>query len=338
MQTKSSFIEVIKEHKSQLMFFILLVGVMGPTIFLLIKNIMIIRPWMMSGQFKEPSVGWPVLSDMWITVVGALVSWALNAFLNKFTWNFYYRECKEKNDEEARIAKTQKMVDNTFRTIFFTVASVWGYVLGFREEYFPMAIGGRGDFTHMFDNYPSCELPAGFKQYYLGIMGYHVFMLVYHSILEKVRHDYMETMFHHVLVLSLFSTVYFLNYLRFSLVVLVMNDIPDIFIQALRVVVETNYKRLTVFIGYCTLYSWIYFRQITLAYFIYRSLWQAPNIFHGRTDIQATELITVLFTLLLFLNSYWLTLLLKALVRYKRHGEAAINELKETDNLKQKKQ
>ena len=46
----------------------------------------------------------------------------------------------------------------------------------------------------------------------------------------------------------------------------------------------------------------------------------------------------MLFSLLFLLNTYWLSLLLKALVRYKRYGEAAINELKETDSLNKKKQ
>ena len=144
-----------------------------------------------------------------------------------------------------------------------------------------MILGGGGDFTHMYDNYPSCSLSKGFKYYYLGIMGYHAFMLFYHTFVDQIRHDYMEALFHHVLVLVLFISVYMLNFLRISLAVLVLNDIPDIFIQALRVVVEMNYKRLTVFIGYCTLYSWIIFRQGVFAYFIYRSCYMAPDVFGG---------------------------------------------------------
>jgi hypothetical protein len=152
----SNPLEVIKEHKSQLLFFVLLVGIVAPVIIYLMYTITIVRAWMFSGKFPEPNIGWPMLSDLWITGVGAIASWALNIFINKFAWKFYYDRCKEKNDEEVRIAKTQKMIDNTFRAVFFTIASVWGIYLGRTEEYFPWILGGSGDFSHMYVNYPSC--------------------------------------------------------------------------------------------------------------------------------------------------------------------------------------
>ncbi len=70
----------------------------------------------------------------------------------------------------------------------------------------------------------------GFKTYYLGILGYHVFMLVYHTLVDEIRHDYMTMLYHHTLTLVLFISVYMLNFLRISLAVLVINDVPDIFI------------------------------------------------------------------------------------------------------------
>ena len=76
---------MIKEHKSQLVIFLVLVCVVGPIIAYMLYTISIVRPWMMSGKFPEPNIGWPMLSDLWITGVGMIVSWALNVFINKYT-------------------------------------------------------------------------------------------------------------------------------------------------------------------------------------------------------------------------------------------------------------
>jgi hypothetical protein len=64
-----------------------------------------------------------------IIVGGCVVSWTTMIVINKTTWNFFYSHCKEKQDEEVRLAKTKKMVDNCYRSFFFTVVSVWGYII-----------------------------------------------------------------------------------------------------------------------------------------------------------------------------------------------------------------
>ena len=198
-----------------------------------------VRAWMMSGEFAEPSNGWPLYTDLYRTCIGCAISWPMMLIINKYSWGFFYRICKEKKDEEVRIAKTKKMVDNAYRAIYFTFASIWAFVLGRNTELLPTALGGTSDFNHMFSNYPSIDMPAGFKAFYLGTMGYHLHMMLFHSFFDHIRHDYFEMMFHHILALALFTTTYMLNFSRVGYVVLFMHDVSDASTQLLRCIVET---------------------------------------------------------------------------------------------------
>lgn len=123
---------------------------------------------MLSGQFQEPKNGWPTISDFYISCIGCAVSSILMLVIKKTTWNHFYSVCKEKEDKEVRIAKTKKAVDNCYRALYFIFASLWAYWICKDTEFLPLALGGKGDFRHMFTNYPSLDMPSGFKAFSLG--------------------------------------------------------------------------------------------------------------------------------------------------------------------------
>ena len=103
----------MKEHKSQLFFFV--IGVLAiPATLRFFREFHEVREWMMS-EFPEPSYGWPQYSDFWITMVGCAVSWITQIVLNKVTWRFFYESCKEKENEEVRLSKTQKSCDHFYK-------------------------------------------------------------------------------------------------------------------------------------------------------------------------------------------------------------------------------
>ena len=76
-----------------------------PTTLHVFKEYREVREWMMNN-FQEPEYGWPQYSDFYITVIGCVVSWITMVVMEKFTWKFFYDVCKEKDNEEIRIAKT----------------------------------------------------------------------------------------------------------------------------------------------------------------------------------------------------------------------------------------
>lgn len=110
----------------------------------LFSKISLIKEWTMK-RYPEPPGGWPELKDFWITIVGAIVIYITQAICRKLTFNYFYTYCKEKNDEEIRLAKTKKSCDSFYKTIYYSFAVVWGYTLVKDLYFIPPALLGKGD-------------------------------------------------------------------------------------------------------------------------------------------------------------------------------------------------
>ena len=96
------------------------------------------------------------------------------------------------------------------------------------SNFLPRSLFGSGDLSHVHDNYPLVKWPAGLKTYYLATMGYHLHMLIHHS-LDNVRHDYMEMMLHHIVTMFLYGFSYLVNTTLGGAVIMYLHDIADIF-------------------------------------------------------------------------------------------------------------
>lgn len=62
--------------------------------------------------------------------------------MNMLTYDFFYRTCKEKKDEELRISKTLKACNSFYKAIYYICVTIWGYYI-LRDQYFvpPMLLG-----------------------------------------------------------------------------------------------------------------------------------------------------------------------------------------------------
>ena len=148
--------------------------------------------------------------------------------MNKLTWNFFYDNCKEKENEAIRLAKTQKSCDHFYKGFYFVIATVWGYIVMKDSNFLPTSLLGVGDFRRAFDNYPQVSWPRGLKGYYLGTMGYHLHMLLHH-VMDHVRHDYVEMMLHHIVTMFLYGFSFMMNMTLAGAVVMYLHDIADVF-------------------------------------------------------------------------------------------------------------
>ena len=126
---KASPWQVAKEHKSQLIFLIVTLGLMAPASIVVGREISDIRSWMMSGKFPEPSAGWPMWEDMLVSLVGCAISWICLSITKRVAWGFFAGICKEQKDKEVHHAKTKKMVESIYRCMFFTFATLWAFYI-----------------------------------------------------------------------------------------------------------------------------------------------------------------------------------------------------------------
>jgi hypothetical protein len=127
-------------------------------------------------HYKEPEAGWNKFSDFHITIVGALVSYILQIVVDKVAYNFFYTYCKEKDDEELRIAKSKKACYSFYKGLYFIIVTIWGYLILKDEKFIPPELMGRGSVETMNVDFPTIFLqhPHTIRYYYLGTLGYHV--------------------------------------------------------------------------------------------------------------------------------------------------------------------
>lgn len=89
----NSPLEVIKRHKSQLVFLLVTLGLMCPAVYFLSLEITELRQWMF--QFSPPAHGFPMWADFYYSLGSCAVSWVLLALVKRLTWDFFAGVCKE---------------------------------------------------------------------------------------------------------------------------------------------------------------------------------------------------------------------------------------------------
>lgn len=82
--------------------------------------------------------------------------------------------CKEKKDQKMIEFRAAKMAFNLYRTIYFTIATYYGYVVMKDTIDLPPSLGGTGDINNWFVDYPYRETSIDVKTYQVFTMGYHV--------------------------------------------------------------------------------------------------------------------------------------------------------------------
>lgn len=274
----------------------------------------------MKAHHKEPDYGWPAYSDFYITFVAGLISMAVNKVFNAVTWNFFYAYCKEKKDEEVRLAKTKKACNSFYKVCYFTFATSWGYYILKDEPYLPPELLGHGDIEKVNETYPTPPWPAGFRLYYLGTMGYHVHQLLSHA-LEDVRNDFVEMFLHHIVTLLLYGFSYLTMMTAGGAMIMYLHDWADIFAGVVRCFTETTILPMTLFgiTGMAT--SWAYTRLYVFPNVIWVSCFKY-HIYGPDHDFFAVKYFGILLSVLAVLHFHWFVIIIKSIHRYAFKGKA----------------
>ena len=92
-----------------------------------------------------PGYRWPEVTDLWFAGVTAIIFLILEKIIEELLYPWYYKYCKEKNDEVARDMRTRKGIKNIFKTCYFICASIFGWYTMKDSFILPPSLGGNGD-------------------------------------------------------------------------------------------------------------------------------------------------------------------------------------------------
>ena len=218
---------------------------------------------------KPEGYDFPALSDMKLMAISSVGFAILEYVCRSVLYVAFVPICKEQVDIPQRTWRSGKGAFCTYKFFYFIAATYWGYYCMVDEYYFPAWLGGSGDFTVSFREYPYAKHAYQLKEYSLVTMGYHVGGLINHFINPR-RNDFLEMALHHIVSLYLFGGYYLFNAWETGAVVALLHDIADITANLVKLLAESKFKTSTAVVFVIHMIVWFYTRLFLLPLFIYQ--------------------------------------------------------------------
>ena len=103
----------------------------------------------------------PNYSDLYKTVIGAIVCQVSKAVIRYLTYDFFYSIAKKKDDEVVRKDYATKATTKFYQFFYFTISTAWGYSVLKDTEWLPWYLGGQnnGQLVNTCKNLPFLDYP-----------------------------------------------------------------------------------------------------------------------------------------------------------------------------------
>jgi hypothetical protein len=226
----------------------------------------------------------------------------------------YIKPCKNEPEKEMRAEKVAKYL---FRAIYYLVAIIWGYRVLINQPYMPRALGGKGDFCLIWDNYPYQEHAPELKEYILVLLGYNFGGLISH-FLHSRKNDFIEMGLHHILAIYLTGGGYLVNGWEGSAIITFIHDLADLTTGLVKAGAETKFKNQTALIFVIHMVIWFYSRMVVFPWVIY-TLHVTPVDMGSKYSM---PIFNFFLSCLFMLHCYWFKLFCKMLGRFVSSGVA----------------
>ena len=92
---------------------------------------------------------------------------ALEIVISKFASYLFEPYCKVQDNVEERRIRSAKAAACIYKTLYYTWATAWGYLVLKDQPYFPTLLGGSGEFNLAGNEFPYFNFPDQLKEYIL---------------------------------------------------------------------------------------------------------------------------------------------------------------------------
>jgi len=231
--------------------------------------------------------------------------------------------------------------DSVFKFFYYAAMTTWGLSLLKEQPWVPWVLGGRGETRFCWtDGYPFQEIPDDLKRFYLTAVGYS-FSEIAMLLLDRRLPDFWEMLLHHTIACYLTTFSYLLNYVRIGSLVILLHGATDVLIYASKAMVDTNCNHFIAvsYFGLITVFVWC--RIYVFPVYIMQSAWVESIVEVGAKANYGWGFLNFALCVLFLLHMYWLGLIVKSGLVFKRTGQArdlqanlSSVELKESASVK----
>jgi len=141
---------------------------------------------------------------------------------------------------EAQKALTLTRFENaTWEAVFYTLSAAYGFFVYSQQDWSVWPT------SNIWVNWPLQDMDDIFRGYYLLGLAFYSQALLSLIFFDKPRSDYWEYMLHHVVTIFLITASYYTRIQRYGLVILVLHDFGDIWLNWAKAFKYLKYEMLT---------------------------------------------------------------------------------------------
>jgi hypothetical protein len=213
-----------------------------------------------------------------------------------------------------REGKVSKFATCSFKASFFIVITYFEYTILSQQSFTPSYLFGSGHTINLWtENY---RLTSDLISLFMASLGYHLHSTIYHCFLVERRSDFGEMLLHHALTLWLMVLSYIEGFQRIGLLIVFLNDAPDIFVYLTKALGDTVYVRSSILSYIGLIISYFYFRLVVFPVSLLPSL-----LFESNMHMVARTLYVGFLSTLTLLHAYWFVLILRIGVNLIKTGK-----------------
>ncbi|SBT72782.1 longevity-assurance (LAG1) protein, putative [Plasmodium ovale] len=138
---------------------------------------------------------------------------------------------KKKWSERIRKIKVGRFNLMFFNLFYFSFVSIFGFVALRYQSYFPMEMGGAGNLSEYFADYPNQKTSNLIHLYYFMNGGY-LLTSIYSLVISEKLPDFYENILQHLCAIILVYFSYSHNFIRVGAIIMLCHDICEVFSSA----------------------------------------------------------------------------------------------------------
>jgi len=236
-----------------------------------------------------------------------------------------------------------KFCDSAYQLIYFVGSSAVLLVVLLNPQdalsnILPPSLGGSGEIANCWRGAPyEYFLSPNLKTIYLVELGFHIQSIVWHVAFQDARSDHVEMLSHHIVTIILIVFSFVGNMSRVGIVILLIHDLPDIFVFWAKLGANTPYTKFTLTGFVSMLATWGYMRLYVLPFVVFNSSWFEAAAIAG--PFPGMYFLNACLFFLIILHAYWYVLFIDIGLHFLNTGETVDKQsLEPGTELKQSKQ
>lgn len=240
------------------------------------------------------------------------------------------RQDKQWSKEEYS-KKLTKWNESCWKGVVYIIFSTTAFLVTFREKFFLDPFYFWTDCNQFPLNY---YVPFKISLFYMLEIGFYLQAIPFLMLEEVRRKDWKESFAHHVVTLGLMYYSWYANFTRPGVLVMLIHDISDIFLESAKLAnyAEQESLSLNLFIAFAL--SWVVLRCVIYPYMIVARVLVDPVLYvalpYNINPQPHYSAFGTMFLVLFFLHLYWTYLIFKVIEKQLRTGKA--DDVREEDD------